>query len=308
VLAEVVRSGFTESVHRGSLVVLTGDRVRLAVGDVDSPVFPRSSNKPLQALGMLRAGLDLGDDADLAIGCASHSGEAVHVDRVLALLARHGLAEDDLGCPEDWPLHEDSRGDRRRRVTMNCSGKHAAMLATCAQLGWDTASYLDPAHPLQAAIAATVTDLTGTPILAVGVDGCGAPLFALSLTDLATACSRLVTAPPGTRRRRVADAMRAHPHLVGGTDRIDTALMGAVPGLLVKGGAEGVHVMALADGTTLALKVDDGAARARTPVLGAVLEFLGHEPPPLDTVVLGGGEPVGEVRVPAGLLGSGPRA
>ncbi|MCG8919570.1 asparaginase [Actinokineospora sp. PR83] len=306
-LAEVVRSGFTESVHRGSLVVLTGDRVRLAVGDVDSPVFPRSSNKPLQALGMLRAGLDL-DDADLAIGCASHSGEAVHVDRVLALLARHGLTEDDLGCPEDWPLHEDSRGDRRRRVTMNCSGKHAAMLATCAQLGWDTASYLAPAHPLQAAIAATVTDLTGTPIPAVGVDGCGAPLFALSLTDLATACSRLVTAPPGTRRRRVADAMRAHPHLVGGTGRIDTALMDAVPGLLVKGGAEGVHVLALPDGTTLALKVDDGAARARTPVLGAVLEFLGHQPPPLDTVVLGGGEPVGEVRVPAGLFGSGPRA
>ncbi|OLR90858.1 asparaginase [Actinokineospora bangkokensis] len=309
VLVEVVRSGFTESVHRGSLVVLDpAGRTALALGDVTSPVFPRSSNKPMQALGMLRAGLELDDEADLALVCASHSGEPVHVDRVLALLARHGLTEDDLGCPQDWPLHEDSRGEAQRRVTMNCSGKHAGMLATCVQQGWDTASYLDPAHPLQVVIAKVVEELTGAPIAEVGVDGCGAPLFALSLTDLAGAISRLVTAAPGTDLRRVADAMRAHPHLVAGTGRVDTDLMAAIPGLLVKGGAEGVHIMALPTGTTLALKIDDGAPRARTPLLAAILAALGIDPPPLNTAILGGGEPVGEVRLPDDLIPSALRA
>jgi L-asparaginase II len=155
VLVEVARSGFVESVHRGAVVVTAPDgTVRAALGDVDTPVFPRSSNKPFQALGMLNAGLEISDD-DLALACASHSGESGHVERALAVLAAAGLAEDDLHCPPD-----------PRRAAMNCSGKHAAMLTTCVQRGWPTATYTDPDHPLQRVIADTVVELTGEKIAA----------------------------------------------------------------------------------------------------------------------------------------------
>ncbi|SES26505.1 MULTISPECIES: asparaginase [Actinokineospora] len=309
----MLRSGFVESIHRGSVVVLDPDgRVRLALGEVDEPVFTRSCNKPLQALGLLRAGLDLPDDADLAVGCASHSGEAEHVEQVLGILAKNGLAESDLGCPPDWPLNQAARnrviagGGGKRAAAMNCSGKHAAMVATAAQQGWSVLDYLDPDHPAQSAIADAVEDMTGERITSIGVDGCGAPLFALTLRGLATGYTRLVTAAPGTRRRRVADAMRAHPHLVGGTDRDDTELMQAIPGLLVKGGAEGVHAMVLADGTAMSMKIDDGAPRPRTPILVGVLRALGYDAPELEEKaerdVLGGGVPVGAARLTDGLL------
>ncbi|SFP74883.1 asparaginase [Amycolatopsis arida] len=310
-LIEVVRSGFVESVHHGALVITAPDgSVRFAAGDVDSPVYPRSSNKPLQALGMLRAGLEI-DDADLALACASHNGEPGHVDRALVLLSRHGLAEADLLCPPDYPLHEESRlravrhWPDRRRAAMNCSGKHAAMLATCRQRRWACEDYIDPKHELQRVIAETVVERTGEPIAATGVDGCAAPLFAYSLTGLARAFGRLVGAEDGPERR-VADAMRAHPWLVAGTGREDTLLMLTVDGLLVKGGAEGVHAMALPDGTAVALKVSDGAARPRSTLLVTVLERLGALPDNeaarsvLDGLrrgeVLGGGRPVGELR------------
>ncbi|MQA07805.1 MAG: asparaginase [Pseudonocardiaceae bacterium] len=301
VLAEVVRSGFTESVHRGSVVVLAADGTpRLELGNTREPVFPRSASKPLQALGMLRAGLSVPDD-DLALVSASHSGEPEHRRRVLDLLRTHGFTEDDLRCPADLPLHEASReavlrdGGGRGRATMNCSGKHAGMLATCAKAGWNPASYPDPEHPLQRAIAATVEELAGESIAATGVDGCGAPLFGYSLTGLARAFTRLSGSA-------VADAMRAHPWLVGGTGREDTVLMSEVPGLLAKGGAEGVHAMALPDGTACALKIDDGASRAREPVLIGLLHALGV---PLggtaealaERPVLGGGGPVGAIRL-----------
>ncbi|WP_281401178.1 asparaginase [Actinokineospora xionganensis] len=312
-MVEVLRSGFVESVHRGSLVVLDPDgEILLALGEVREPVFTRSCNKPLQGLGLLRAGLDLPDDADLAVGCASHSGEAEHVEQVLGILGKNGLTESDLGCPPDWPLNQAARnrviagGGGKRSAAMNCSGKHAAMLATSVQLGWDVRSYLDPDHPAQAAIAETVAEMTGEDISTIGVDGCGAPLFALTLEGLATGYRGLVLAEPGTRRRRVADAMRAHSHLVGGTDRDDTELMQAIPGVLVKGGAEGVHAMVLADGTSAALKIDDGAPRPRTPLLVGVLRALGYDAPELadmaEREILGGGVPVGSARLRPGLL------
>ncbi|PXY31427.1 asparaginase [Prauserella muralis] len=307
-LVEVVRSGLTESVHHGALVITGPDgSVRTALGDVDRPVYPRSSNKPFQALGMLRAGLEIGEP-DLALACASHNGEPAHVARVLAMLASAGLTEDDLRCPADYPLHEPSRLDAirtwpgRRRAAMNCSGKHAAMLATCVQRGWPTGSYTDPKHELQRVIAETVVGLTGEPIAATGVDGCGAPLFAFSLTGLARAFGRVAGSRPGA-------AMRAAPWLVAGSGRDDTLLMLAVPGLLAKGGAEGVHAMALPDGTAVALKVSDGAARARDPLLVAALRSLGALPDNpaarsvLDGlgrgagVVLGGGRQAGELRL-----------
>jgi L-asparaginase II len=302
IVAEVVRSGFVESVHHGSIAVVKAPADTGGRGDVTSPVFPRSSTKPLQTVGMLRAGLVPRESADLALISGSHYGEPLHVRRVREILSAAGLTESALGCPAAFPYAETARNAWIRQggapgpILMNCSGKHAGMLATCVANGWPTASYLDPAHPLQVAIAEAVTDLAGEPIAAVGVDGCGAPVFAFSLTGLATSFLRLVEAEPGTHERRVADEMRAHPELVAGTGIDDTVLMGAVPGLLVKGGAEGVAAAAMAGVGAVALKIEDGAGRARTPVLVDELRRLGIPVPQIQELVLGGGEPVGRVR------------
>jgi L-asparaginase II len=298
IVAEVVRSGFVESVHHGSVAVLGG----AGCGDVTGPVLPRSSNKPMQTVGMLRAGLAPADGADLALISGSHFGEPFHVRRVRDILAGAGLTVDALRCPASLPLSEPARdawlrgGGGPERVLMNCSGKHAGMLATCVVNGWPVAEYLDPKHPLQVAMAAAVTELSGEPIAATGVDGCGAPVFAFSLTGLARAFQRLVDAEPGTPERRVADEMRAHPELVAGTAADDTQLMRAVPGLLAKGGAEGVVAVAVPGAGAVAIKIEDGAMRARTPVLLAALRRLGVEVPDMRELILGGGEPVGEVR------------
>jgi L-asparaginase II len=298
IVAEVVRSGFVESVHHGAIALIGGQ----SRGDVTRPVFPRSSNKPLQAVGMLRAGLVPREPADLALISGSHFGEAMHIRRVREILAAAGLDESALRCAASLPLSEAARNDWLRsgggpeRVLMNCSGKHAGMLATCVANDWPLESYRDPKHPLQVAIAETVTDLVGEPIAAVGVDGCGAPVFGFSLTALARSFQRLVDAAPGTGERLVADQMRAHPELVAGTGADDTVLMGAVPGLLVKSGAEGVVAAALPGAGAIAIKIDDGAARARTPVLLEALRELGVEPPALKVAITGGDEEVGEVR------------
>ncbi|MBB4687564.1 asparaginase [Amycolatopsis jiangsuensis] len=303
ILVEVVRSGFVESVHRGALVVTGPDGAVLhSAGDVVSPIFPRSSNKPLQGVGMLRAGLGH-EGADLALACASHSGETGHVERVSAMLGAAGLDPSALACPPDFPLNEDAAraAVERLPITMNCSGKHAAMLATCVAAGWPVDGYEDPDHPLQQTLAATVEELTGEPIAATGVDGCGAPLFAFSLTGLARSFGRLTQAESGSAQRRVADAMRAHPWLVGGTGREDTRLMEAVPGLLAKAGAEGVLAFALADGTAAAIKIADGAKRGYPPLAMAILAQLGVHPSGLEDLarpaVLGGGREVGHLRV-----------
>jgi L-asparaginase II len=187
---------------------------------------------------------------------------------------------------------------------MNCSGKHAAMLLTCVAAGWSTVDYVDPGHPLQRVCRDAVEELTGEPVAAVGVDGCGAPVFSTSLTGLARSFLSFVDAAPGTMPRRVADAMRARPLLMSGTGRQDAALMAAVVGLLCKSGAEGVGVVALPGVGAAAIKIDDGAERARLPVLAAALAHLGIHGDALAaaamTPILGGGLPVGEVRAIAG--------
>ncbi len=305
-LVEVTRSGVVESTHRGAVVALRPDgSVAIGLGDLDRPIFPRSSNKPLQAVGLLRCGWRPRDEAELALASASHSGEPRHVEVVRRMLG--DLSEDVLGCPSQLPLDEATAhvllaaGGGPTRVHMNCSGKHAAMLATCVARGWPTAGYLAADHPLQVALTAAVEGLAGEPVRHVAVDGCGAPQHALTLTGLARAFARLVTAAEGSDERRTADAVRAHPGLVGGTGRDVTLLMEGVPGLLAKDGAEGVYAAALADGSAVALKVDDGAARPRTPVLIAALRALGADGPALDALgvgaVRGGGRTVGEVRV-----------
>jgi len=315
ILVEVVRDGRVESVHRGSVYVAgpAGTPVCRA-GTPEDLVFPRSANKPMQALAMLRCGVEL-SDADLALATGSHSGEPMHIERVRSMLATGGFAEEDLQCPPQLPIDEQAAdavlagGGGPSRIQMNCSGKHAAMLLTCRAAGWPTADYLEPEHPLQQAVRRVVEELAHEPVTETGVDGCGAPLFAISLIGLAQCFSRLVTADPGTPQRRVADAMRAHPLYVAGSTREDTLLMQAVPGLLMKGGAEGVHAAALADGSAVTLKIDDGGTRARMPVMVAALRSLGADSPEFDrqatSVVLGGGNPVGEVRLrPGALAGS----
>jgi L-asparaginase II len=303
-LVELERSGVVESVHTGHLVVLAPDgSVRFGAGDPAQPVFARSSLKPLQAVGLLRAGTDLAQ-VELALAASSHSGSPQHQQLIAAELQAAGLSTEDLECPPDLPLGVAERraylaaGLAETRLAMNCSGKHAGMLLACLHNGWPLSGYLAPSHPLQQLLAATVEELTGEPIAATGVDGCGAPLFATSLTGLARAFGRIATGP--AELRRLAEALRAHPDLLGGTGRAVTRLMRAVPGLIAKDGAEGVFAAALPDGGAVALKIDDGAARAADLAVVIGLRQLGVTGPALDELatepVLGGGRPVGLLR------------
>ena len=313
-LVEVWRSGFLESVHRGSLVVVGPDgSVLHAVGDVDRPVLPRSANKPVQATALLAAGWAPRTAEELAIGAGSHSGEDGHRELVAGMLAAAGLTPGDLGCPPALPMHDPTfaawlaAGREPERLAMNCSGKHAAMLAACVAAGWPTEGYLDRDHPLQRAIEVRLGEAAGTPVAAVVVDGCGAPQHGLPLTGLARGVSSLVEAAAGTHDRSVADAMRAHPWYVAGTGREDTDLMRVVGGLLVKGGADGVHVAAVPGRGAVALKLDDGGDRGRAPALCAGLRRLGVPAEQLApwslTAVPGGDGVVGEVRPAAALAG-----
>jgi L-asparaginase II len=304
VVARVLRGGVVESVHRGHLVVLApGGAVRLRRGDPDGTFYPRSSLKPVQAVAMLRCGLDL-DGELLALACASHSGEPDHLDGVRRILAGAGLDVADLQNTPALPLDADAAfgwraaGNGPASLTQNCSGKHAAMLATCVAAGWDRAGYRDPAHPLQRAVRSAVAELTGDGDPAhVTVDGCGAPLYSCTPTGLARAFARIATAAPGTPEHRVAAAVRTHPWWLGGSDRFPTRLIGAVPGLVAKDGAEGVFAAALPDGAALAVKIADGSPRPLPPLVTAALELLGVRG--LGEVgrvpVLGHGQPVGAV-------------
>lgn len=222
------------------------------------------------------------------------------------MLAEHGLKPDDLQTPPDLPLDPVqaetylAAGGVREPLTMNCSGKHAAMLAVCVRNGWDTATYLDPAHPLQRLVGEVVAESAGEPVAALGTDGCGAPLMAIGLVGLARAFRTFVLAEPGSAERRVADAMRAHPEYVAGTRRPDTWLMREVPGTLSKMGAEAVQAVALPDGRALAFKIDDGSTRALGPVLARALGLLGVDAPVVARIgsapLMGGAAEVGEVR------------
>lgn len=308
VIADVVRNGFVEGAHVGHAVIVNSSgEVEWAWGDPDVVIFPRSSNKPVQASAMVHAGLDLQPEL-LALSASSHSGEAMHLDGVARILASTGLEETALQTPADFPLDSVERdawiraGKGPARIAMNCSGKHASMLATCRVQGWSIDDYLAPEHPLQLAISAHLANLAGEPIAHIGVDGCGAPVLALSLAGLARSLSASVQAEAGAPERRVVTAMRSHPELVGGSRRDVTAFMRDVPDLVAKDGAEGVYVMAFEDGRAGALKVCDGSDRARIVAAAALLVVMGvdealvagHREVPL----LGGGRLVGRVRSP----------
>jgi L-asparaginase II len=316
-LVEVVRSGFAESRHLGSVAVLGPDGEPVAwAGDITGAILPRSANKPLQAAGMLRCGLVV-TPAELALVAASHRGFPKHIALVRQMLRSADLDESALGNVADYPLADGPRedviraGGRKSPVLMNCSGKHAGMLRTCLANDWPLDSYLDAEHPLQRSLTSTLADLAGEDVPAVAVDGCGAPAHALSLRGLALSFLRLVSAGEGTPERAVADAMRAYPELVSGpdADAADTHLMAGVSGLISKGGAEGVIAVAAPGVGAVAVKIDDGAYRARLPVLVAALRRLGVEAPILDEYaeppVLGGGRPVGVIRALANGPGRG---
>ena len=305
VVAHVVRSGFVESVHHGSVVALDRNgTVLMAVGDVSGPMFPRSSSKPIQALAMLRGGLDL-DGELLALAAASHSGEPFHLEGVQRILAGARLSEHDLQNTPDLPYDESARnawiasGREATSLAQNCSGKHSAMLATCVANGWDTVTYLEPQHPLQRLMMQTLAELCGEPVAAVGIDGCGAPALAVSLTGLARAFSRISSAPEGTDEANVGAAIRAYPQWLGGAGRDVTSLIRGVPGLIAKDGAESVYAVGLSDGRAVALKIADGGQRARPVVMAAALRRMGIEAEVLGELahapVLGHGRQVGSI-------------
>ena len=303
-VAEIVRSGFVEGHHHGSVVALDADgEVAWSVGDVTSPILPRSTNKPLQAVAMVGLGLDLPPHL-LALAAASHSGEESHLAGVREILARAGVTEQALGNVPDLPLDPVVRdqwlrdGREPSKLAQNCSGKHAAMVATCVQRDWQLSGYFEPDHPLQLLIQRRFEALTGEPAT-VCVDGCGAPVLSASLVGLARAYRTLALATEGPERR-VADAIRAFPENVSGTNRDELRLLRALPGAIGKLGAEAVDAVAPPDGRTVALKVDDGADRARPVVMAEALRRLGVESAEVDAVgthlISGGGVSVGEIR------------
>lgn len=305
-VAEVVRSGLVESRHHGSVAGLAADgSVAFTAGDAEAPMYPRSSNKPAQAAAMLRLGLPLAGEL-LALAAASHSGEPIHLEGVRRILELAGLDESALrntpGLPIDHATMVDyvRKGGEPSSLAADCSGKHAAMLLTCVVNSWPTEDYLDPAHPLQSALRDAVGELAGAPVAHTGLDGCGAPLFAMPLAGLARMFRSLALAPSGTPERRVAEAIRTHPEYTSGTTRDETRLIRGVPGLFAKGGAEAVIAAALDDGRAVAVKIDDGGQRARMVVLVAALRKLGVDAPVLNELatapVLGGGHRVGELR------------
>ncbi|MGB4780349.1 asparaginase, partial [Microbacterium sp.] len=274
-LAVVERSGFVESRHAGAAIVLDPEgAVRIRLGDVDTPILPRSSLKPLQAVACLTAGATL-DDERLVLATASHAGTDRHIAVVREILHAAGLGESDLQCPPAWPADSATRDElvrelgQRERVRMNCSGKHAAMLLTCVANGWDTATYLDPNHPLQLHIREVVERLIGAKVAATAVDGCGAPVHAMSLTALARAAHRVGTSSersPFALHRMAGTLVRAvreHPWAIDGPGRPDSVAIERL-GVFAKGGAEGVMIMTAPEGTTVALKVLDGSRRATT--------------------------------------------
>ncbi len=312
VLARVVRSGLEESVHLGDVAVVDADgRVVASAGDPERPLYARSSMKPLQATVSLSFTPFEFDDREVAVMCASHNAEPIHVETVRSLLRRAGVSEDSLQTPPARPWDDESlvADPKRRPINSDCSGKHGGMLAACRAQGWPAASYRDPGHPLQRAVLETVLAAAGVEDVHIGVDGCGVPVHGMPLRAMATIYARLASPARlgGTEpfARRAIDAMTAQPYLVAGRNRPDTAVMQIVPGVAAKGGAEGLLCGALLGrGLGVAVKVrDGGAARAAGPAFIRTLEQLDaltarhlfELAPFAAPPVLGGGAPVGSV-------------
>lgn len=313
-LAVLERSGFVESRHIGSAVVLAADgSVVTELGDISSPVFARSSLKPFQALAAMQSGVPL-RGAQVALACGSHVGSLDHMDIVEGMLKAAGVTAKDLQCPEDWPQDETARewlirsGNGKSKLAFNCSGKHAAFLWACTENGWDLHSYLEPNHPLQQRIRAVIEEYSGERIAHLGIDGCGAPVAAVSLTGLAGAYSMLAKAPgdknSNARAATIATSMLDYPWAVQGQGEANTIVMDEL-GIIAKIGAEGVLAMATPQGVSVAVKMLDGNLRGTSLVALTLLAVADAVDIPgvasvLEKVVnpvLGGGRPVGKIRL-----------
>ena len=298
ILATVTRGGIAESLHLGHLIVLNADgSTYLSKGSPELPIFPRSAVKSLQASAMLKAGLTVSDE-ELAIICASHSGNQSHIDLVIKMLEKRDISISTLKNSVDKPLGEKEKiawGEKPpSQLAQNCSGKHAGMLITCKQNGWDMATYLDMNHPLQIAIKNEIEELAGEKVSAVSIDGCGAPLFALSLTGLARSISNLVKSNEAAHQQ-ITTACTTYPELVAGERRLTTRMMKAVPGLFMKEGAEGIEVCALPDGRVIAIKIIDGSWRPVAPIIMEIFKRWGVVMPDENVKIYGGASVIGEV-------------
>jgi L-asparaginase II len=306
-LVEVRRGAITESRHRGHVVAVDGDGVIVArLGTPETVTFMRSSAKPLQAVPLLTSGAAERfrlDERELALACASHSGQDLHAETVAGMLRKIGLDESYLKCGVHEPFDRETaerlraRGESPGVLRNNCSGKHAGFIALCKAEGWPVEGYRLPEHACQHAMrdeisVAAMVDPDG---IATAVDGCGVVTFALPLARMAHAFSRLVLSEGGTR---IAQAMRAHPELIRGLGSADTELMRTQPGWIAKGGAEGILCAASPEGLGIALKVEDGAWRAVRSAAAALLGRLALDPRDLGVVPLENsrGEVVGEFR------------
>lgn len=299
ILAEITRSGVVESVHTGHLVMLNSDgSVHLSKGDPTQLTYPRSTIKSIQTSAMIRSGLKL-EPRLLALVSSSHSGAAMHQDGALEILATVGLAEKDLQNAKDKPLGQQERrtwaNQEPTRLAMNCSGKHAGMLATCVAAGWPTANYLDPDHPLQVAIKSELENLASEKVSLTSADGCGAPLFLFSLHGLARAM-RAITISTDPIHQSVVQACRDFPEMVAGEKRLTTRLMREIPGLFMKEGAEGVEVATLADGRSIVFKVSDGSERPFEALMVAALAEFGINVEDTSERIYGGSEVLGSIR------------
>ena len=298
ILATVTRSGIVESLHLGHLIVLNADgSTYLSKGSPELPILPRSAVKSLQASAMLKAGLTVSDE-ELAIICASHSGAQSHIDLVTKMLEKRDIPFSALKNALDKPLGEKEKfawGEKdATQLTQNCSGKHAGMLITCKQNGWDMLTYLEMNHPVQIAIKNEIELLAGEKVSASTFDGCGAPLFAISLAGLARAISNLVKSTEAVHKQ-IVTACTTFPELVAGQGRLTTRMMRAVPGLFMKEGAEGIEVCALGDGRTIAIKIIDGSWRPVAPIIMEIFKRWGISMPDESVKIYGGGSVIGEV-------------
>ena len=297
--------------HAGDVAVTDADGTVLAyAGAPGRLVFARSCMKPVQAaVSLSLCSLSL-PDTEVAVMCASHNAEAVHVDTVRSLLSRAGVAESALQCPSvpPWDQQTVRAAPEPARINSDCSGKHAGMLAACRSQGWPLATYLQADHPLQQAVLETVLRASRGSTTAVGTDGCGVPVHGMPLASMAAIYACLASPERlddvGKHAGRAVEAMLAEPYLVAGRKRVDTAIMGRTKGVLVKGGAEGLICATLLErGIGVAVKIRDGSSRATGPALINVLRSLGALSdeslealrPFVRPPVLGGGEQVGEL-------------
>ena len=326
VLVEISRGGTVESWHRGALAIANASgELLLALGDIDTPIFPRSAVKAMQTIPLVESGAADAfglDDQELAVACGSHSGDDIHVETVRSLLAKAGLDEVQLACGPHWPMSEKAareliRADRRPLpIHNNCSGKHAGMLAAARFLGFESTGYEQPKHKLQVMIARVISDICEVELAEspMGMDGCSVPTWALPLRALATGFARFGSAGwlPADRQAAAERLLRAcfnAPVLVAGEGRLDTIVLGGLaPFAFSKGGAEGVHCAALPDqGLGIAIKIDDGSKRATDRVMSELLAVMA---PPAGSILTGQlsgairnwrGVQVGQISASAGL-------